>query len=66
MVGKKAFPAIDLTNQTSLTVCLVWPPAYLIVCCLYCLECAMQKNPIIQALNRTLDEKQEGFTCLVW
>ena len=46
-VGKKAFTAIGLANQASLTVWLVWPPAYLIVCCLYCLECAVEMNPII-------------------
>lgn len=46
-VGKKAFTAIDLVNQPSLTAWLEWPPAYLIVCCLFCLECTVEKNPII-------------------
>jgi len=46
-MGKKGFTAVDLANQRSLTVWLVWPPAYLIVCCLYCLECAIEKNPVI-------------------
>lgn len=46
-MGKKVFAAIDLANYPSLTVWLVWSPVYRIVCCLYCLECAVQKNAII-------------------